>query len=1226
MSSQERQSVLVRFFDSFLQERNIKWVLGVGMLILLGSSLLFVTSHWDSYTPLWKHLVLLGYAAAIHFGGQWTYHRLGLRRTGTVLQGLMVFLIPVLFLALRWMPRESVTDFMIHAGLVGATFAFSLAASWRVFRHFLREPQPTFVFSYLTLALAGAIVPGLPAAWTPALALALWAVFVVGTVKVNRHVFWLTEEHRAPRIFGFFPVTLLGAQFLLLYLLHAAPYVSLEWLGFGCVLTALPVLLTSDAVARVFQQRTGDLVRPLPWAILVPLGVGLLLCAAGLALAGTSLLPPNRPYALVLTAAATAGLMALVARRTGKQAFVWATLLCATAAYNFSPAFFVDLARQLIADGAELVREERLPYAFYGLTYVPLLLGLIGIGAWLGGRANRSGEASLFAQPIQWYVFALSCVLLVASFTHAKALLPVGLLMTVLFALQARLFHTRYAVYPGIVAWFGAAYGIGPFATNVLGIDLPADTSLVCMSVAAGLLLWAGRWIDAWVVRVSGGSLLRSPHTPSAGDSMHSAVGSLETRAIPATQIASLIVSLDLAIFWLAAAFLGTSAVWPAGVVIALVLVLHSLRWLHPALSAITILFTQSLLLVSAIQAGLPPATIISLATLLLIGHWLLGYLLDWRSEARIAQAFRVANCWISRIGLGILFFAYLPLAIVDLLKPFVVLPPEAAALPQIAWPIRLLVVAWAFDLARRDRRGTAATLGYVGLLALVGATFLNLAGAASAEWLPVVWVLTALVGLCVSEILHAHQRRLQDAGAAEGDIARYRALEAPISYITLAVFGLIAVGSLLAFPLPLRVAGGLSLAGLVIFSVRRQQPSIRVPALILANWQVLGMVAHFFVPGLQSIFELTSATLLPMCLPVACAAALSLLLWQTFGRQTRTDFAFLHRVLLRGLILNAFVYTLTMPSLDPMSRVFAIAAVALIVVAELVGAARNGLEEQVWLAGVLALLGVAYLAQFRVLTFGRGITMFVILGAGLALWLAKEFAARRPSLSVFVRPFGYAAFAMPLATVAIGIYRHVALQPVWLGANSLALFLAGGFYFWRGIERPDKRLLILAGVILNIALVLLWRDLSWTDPQFFMIPIGISILALVQVLKREIPERFHDPLRYLGALVILVSPTFHIVGGSWLHIFTLMLAAVAVVLLAIGLRVRALLYMGSLFLLADLVAMLVRGSIDDPNVLWISGLLLGAALLTLGAICERNRETLLQRMRLLADALKAWD
>ena len=35
---------------------------------------------------------------------------------------------------------------------------------------------------------------------------------------------------------------------------------------------------------------------------------------------------------------------------------------------------------------------------------------------------------------------------------------------------------------------------------------------------------------------------------------------------------------------------------------------------------------------------------------------------------------------------------------------------------------------------------------------------------------------------------------------------------------------------------------------------------------------------------------------------------------------------------------------------------------------------------------------------------------------------------------------------------------------------------------------------------------------------------------------------------------------------------------------------------------------------------------MLGTAVLALGAACERNREALVQRMRILAEALKQWD
>src|SRR6266566_484418 len=102
MTSRAPASLLVRFFDSFLQERSIRWLLALGMLILLGSSLLLVSPQLQHATPVWKYVIFLGYTAALFAAGEWAYHRLALRKTGTVLHGLTVLLVPILFLAAGW--------------------------------------------------------------------------------------------------------------------------------------------------------------------------------------------------------------------------------------------------------------------------------------------------------------------------------------------------------------------------------------------------------------------------------------------------------------------------------------------------------------------------------------------------------------------------------------------------------------------------------------------------------------------------------------------------------------------------------------------------------------------------------------------------------------------------------------------------------------------------------------------------------------------------------------------------------------------------------------------------------------------------------------------------------------------------------------------------------------------------------------------------------------------
>ena len=80
-SPAESSSFLVRFIDGFLQERNIKWVLTAGIAILLGSSLMMVTSNWDELGNVWRYLILLAYVGVIHGAGYWSYHHFVLRKT-----------------------------------------------------------------------------------------------------------------------------------------------------------------------------------------------------------------------------------------------------------------------------------------------------------------------------------------------------------------------------------------------------------------------------------------------------------------------------------------------------------------------------------------------------------------------------------------------------------------------------------------------------------------------------------------------------------------------------------------------------------------------------------------------------------------------------------------------------------------------------------------------------------------------------------------------------------------------------------------------------------------------------------------------------------------------------------------------------------------------------------------------------------------------------------------
>ena len=125
--------------------------------------------------------------------------------------------------------------------------------------------------------------------------------------------------------------------------------------------------------------------------------------------------------------------------------------------YNFSPVFFQELARAAIEQGAHAINESKLPYAFYGLTYLPLIVGTLVAAAWTKWRGNE-----LFSQPLRQFVIGISSLLLIVAFGHVKALCPVAVLMTAMFAIMTTVLGDRRLSVLSLTAFLVAAAGAVP--------------------------------------------------------------------------------------------------------------------------------------------------------------------------------------------------------------------------------------------------------------------------------------------------------------------------------------------------------------------------------------------------------------------------------------------------------------------------------------------------------------------------------------------------------------------------------------------------------------------------------------------------------------------------------------------------------------------------------------------------------------------------------------------
>ncbi len=1208
-TSQKSESPLVRFFDSFLQEKNIKWILATGLLILLGSSLMMVTKGWTDFDPTAKFLVIMGYTAALFVAGQWSYHHLALRRTGTVLMALTVSMIPASFVAWHWLwsSMESTGLRGLACCLLALNTVFVAFAAQRIFAHFLRGNQTTFVVSFLLLSLAGAVAPSLVDAepiWSWIGALGLWSVFSIGVIKVNRHVFWLTEEHRQPRIFGFFPIALLGGQFLFVFAANFAMHIPADWFGLACVLVAVPVLLTADSVARVFQERTGDIVRPIPWPIMMPLCVGLLLSASGVGLAASGL-ASGIPYALVPTAALAAALLGVVARRTNRTAFVWAMLAGVLLTYNFSPVFFQDLARAALQQGAAAVNESNLPYAFYGLTYLPLIAGLLAAAVWTKWLGNE-----LFSRPLRQFVVGLSVLLMVVAFGHVKAVFPVAILMTAIFASMTMLFADRRLAALGLTAFLVAAAGAAPFAHTLWENGLPAGLHYYVPLAAASVLLLIGPWLD-WRIR----------SLPLPGKLFQNS-GLAQSPTLIFSYVATMLIAAN----WMLRFNVSTvgPTFWPA-VVIGGLFFVDSLVWTRKTTSWVCVAFV----LVEGIRCGLEAnLTISSLAQWVTVGGlamWIVTYLFEQR------PAWRVARAW-SEVGRQSAFIV-LALSTVGFVLPRMaieILDFSSSLWVAFWWPYYALLTVWCFDAARRMRQPVTTWLGCISLIGFVSWTLVQVASHDVIEWLPLAWGITAIAAIPVIDRLRRVLAEMENRNATVEEYLAIKVIVGPTESIVQGLLIVLAGISLIVYHVPLMIASGVALVGLLGWAIARRESRALLSVVLLANWLLIILATQFVtkVDHLVELFEALSTMSMASCL-IAVLAATSILGWQLACRRIPgwRDVATGQIVILRCVTGLGLVATLPQSQVLPGQIALSVTAFAMMAWSEFWAACTGKESRRVWVGLTIITAAFAYFCWFDLLQFSSSISMFLPLLLGASLSLAATIARRHSHTEILADPFYTVGLWMPLMTVVIAIGRHLVQghEVVWLGLNSLALLATCGFYFWHAIERRSKREFVLSAAILNVALMLLFRELRMSDPQFYLIPIGASILLLVEILRREIPNAWHDPLRYAGALVILVSPTFHIIGDSWLPMLSLMIAATAVMLVAIGLRVRALMYTGTAFLVADLVAMVVRGGMEHPNVLWIAGISFGAAVLTLGAVLENNREKMLQRLRSISSQLEQW-
>jgi hypothetical protein len=1224
------RSVLERFVDSFFRQENIRWLAVIGAAIVVASSLMIVTNEWSGWPVQAKFLTILAYTGLTYLFSDFGRKHLGLQITARVLQYLTLLLLPICFLSLSWLfgPNSAYSSAGGIQMLVLSVPALGLAwfSASRIFEYLWRGKQQTFLISYLTLCVAGAM-PRLHEMWqVTLLTFALWLVATIGAIKINRHVFWMTEEHRLPRAFGFLPIALLGVQFLALVVNKSGVMPPIEWIGFGMVLMSSTVLLTTRAVADVHRQRTGGNMRPLPWNILAPLVVGIGMSLFGVALSFYGFSYVSQTTYAVVPSALLAGLMMFQAtRETNQRAFVWIGLVLMAISYQCAPTLFAGLVATVKANAAYAVGEDRLPLAFYGLSYLPFLLIVAGASSLLARR-----NANSFAVPMRQFVTVLSLAFCVLSWTHIKACFPVAVVNLLMFGLFAMIFRDRRYAIPAMAALTVAVGTWIPFVNAMQLADLPLINIVTSLSVYAGILA-AFPQLDRLINRL-----------PLASDLWRSEFSDRDGKALPVCHLVSCIVTINMAAIWLlwvissvsvsySNANIGTLAnfAYSLGMIPLAALVVNSALLTVRTRSIYYSLGMWSLMAVAAVASAFylrVPVLEIASGTTIVCAVVSFVSLLPLRGSAGLSSATYMSQfSRLSENGEPIsLFKAFVfPLHLVSTLILLSLI--VAVHVPTVLVTNVSLIPLFA-------PLGTVAVLGW--LVATKLAYKSHSVGIATAVAFPLLCSAVAISAPAFAvpgiAITYATLPLIWSVAAVATRLAAFRSVpQSPLSVQSVALTWVVvsAALSLSSFELVARITAIVSLSSLAVMERHRYGKQSWTALAIAANIQILMLVAG--LSGMTSWFDLLQNPNLGMRTLPALAAILaaSVAVWDIRSLAFDSKLRHASQIVLRTSCAAAIVACFAITSAEASQTIMVLASLAIAATAEFIEAVRKQRTTNLWACFALTSTALVWLISQGQLHVGSGASQIIMVVASVATLLISRLARDHRTFGFASPPLDQIGLTCPAMLVGLTVCRNLLGSELLLpGVDSAMLLAAAAIYFHRGLTTSNRAFVIAAAVVFNIASVQLWWSLSLRDLQLYLVPLGLTIIGMVQLLKKEIPSSAHNPIRNLGALVILVSPVFEIFGGSWLHLITLLVLSVLVILLSIGLHIRTLVYVGTAFLFADLVAMVIQSAIANPGLLWIGGLGMGIAVIALAAVCENHREQLLSKIRILSAELATWN
>jgi hypothetical protein len=224
----------------------------------------------------------------------------------------------------------------------------------------------------------------------------------------------------------------------------------------------------------------------------------------------------------------------------------------------------------------------------------------------------------------------------------------------------------------------------------------------------------------------------------------------------------------------------------------------------------------------------------------------------------------------------------------------------------------------------------------------------------------------------------------------------------------------------------------------------------------------------------------------------------------------------------------------------------------------------------------------------------------------------------QRLKLTVYARPSYHMSLVLPLIPL-VGSW--------WVGVHTgiETLVATGALYSLFAAIRRQWRYGYIAVTLFSLAvqIALFWKGVRFgVHPQVFIAPIGFTLVGIAHLNRHEFSRRTTRSIRAFAATMIYVSSTteLYTAGGA----APIILAGLCLlgILAGMVLRIRPFLYLGTAFLLWDILMQIYRAGQINSWIWWLAGISSGLIILLLFAWFERRRE---QVVRLLG-TLKDWE